>query len=353
VVLYHLGELDANASFKLGRIAESGFLGVDVFFVLSGFILSFIYCPRLPERFSPRWFKSFISRRIAKIYPLHLLTFLAMFAIIIVARHSGYNFTHKGSNNTTWTAICNVLMIHAWGLTSGLSYNFPSWSISAEWMAYLTLFAPAAFILRRLSLRLVLAFVLTLWVMFLAYLQFVHHGQISIMTVDGVVRIIPEFLSGYLLFRVLDGRFMIENGDHSTIIGLVLLLVVCFVPHANLFFILAIMPLLAGLYVGGPLSSMVFGNRYAVLIGEASFSIYMLQPFVMIAANQFTRHFHLVFTRSIALLVTLADVATVVILGCLCFRFFEEPVRELVVKALNRNVQSNPASELQVSATIG
>ena len=78
VLLSHLSFLKDNSSYSLFFV-EDGFIGVTFFFILSGFILAYSYSEKfIRDEVSKR--KYFIAR-IARIYPLHLLTFIIAFVI--------------------------------------------------------------------------------------------------------------------------------------------------------------------------------------------------------------------------------------------------------------------------------
>jgi len=81
VLLYHIQGLIPSANISswtwTQRFIAKGDLGVDVFFVLSGFVLSLVYVPKLPKAVSWSWYRHFIIRRFAKIYPMHLYVLLA------------------------------------------------------------------------------------------------------------------------------------------------------------------------------------------------------------------------------------------------------------------------------------
>jgi peptidoglycan/LPS O-acetylase OafA/YrhL len=108
-----------------------GYLAVDVFFVLSGFVMWLNYgarfrCHGWSE--APRfWWKRF-----ARIWPLHgaILAAMAGFALLLLATGrdaSGYPFAELP---------LHVLLLQNWGFTSVLSWNHPAWSISTETAAY-------------------------------------------------------------------------------------------------------------------------------------------------------------------------------------------------------------------------
>ena len=118
IVLHHSRE-----SFSIGQGWEGVRFGqgVSFFFVLSGFILCYVY-PRLG---SPAAIGEFLRARIARIWPAHVLGFLV--AVILL------------SVPLTPTAFLNLAMVHSWvpSLQTYFSYNAPSWSIATEFCFYL------------------------------------------------------------------------------------------------------------------------------------------------------------------------------------------------------------------------
>lgn len=109
-----------------------GYLGVDFFFILSGFILAHVYGERF-ERGEGRYGR-YLRNRLARFYPLHIATLLP--AVPMIWIHYGYG--RDGVFDATVSSLFgNLFMVHAWGIFDRLSWNFVSWSISAEWFAYL------------------------------------------------------------------------------------------------------------------------------------------------------------------------------------------------------------------------
>lgn len=198
VLLYHFRDHLGLEVDRVGIVAK-GYLGVDLFFILSGFILSHVYARAWEERrFN---YASFLWARLARVYPMHLVTLAATLALWFAATRVGATFDRVAFDLSVLPQ--HLLLIHAWGTTPTVQWNFPSWSISAEWFAYLAF--PAAAILslwvRRWALVGVLAAAALFAAMFLAaQAQGVHFTEMTAQI--GGIRIIPSFLMGAALLRL-------------------------------------------------------------------------------------------------------------------------------------------------------
>ena len=126
VVLHHLS---LNPGSVLAAVAplSQGWLFVDLFFVLSGYVIASVHAESEP---TPAAARRFLIRRVFRLYPLHLATLAAALVLNLisgVASLPGYGLM----------LAMNLTMTHAWGLVPGSVLNGPSWSISTEWAAYL------------------------------------------------------------------------------------------------------------------------------------------------------------------------------------------------------------------------
>jgi peptidoglycan/LPS O-acetylase OafA/YrhL len=140
VVLYHYWpNLNAAAT---PDFAAKGYLGVELFFVLSGFVISYVYQGQV-ERGGFRY-GAFLWARLARVYPLHLATLGAVLLMALGAAAAGVAVGAEVFDAAALPA--NLALVHAWGFAPTAAFNHPSWSISAEWFAYLTfpLFAAVA-----------------------------------------------------------------------------------------------------------------------------------------------------------------------------------------------------------------
>jgi len=361
VVVYHIDMSQGPLHGRLGRIVEHGAYGVDIFFVLSGMVLSLVYAGNLPERFQWSWYRRFLSRRFAKIYPLHVITFCVSVALVLAARHFHYNVT-TGADNTRWAALCSLLLVHSFGLTRRLSWNGPSWSVSAEWFAYSILFAPMVFLLRRVRVVYVAGMTFVLIAAAMLWRSYAATPWTEL-TTNGAVRIAPEFLGGYLVYRLVY-RGSSRGRDLWTLSGILLLLLTCCLRVELPWLLIAsVMMLLAGLYRGGGVADWIFGSRLGILLGDASYSIYMIQSFVIIAANQLLRRVHVPEHTPLLLAIAGLETAAVALAGVITFRCIEEPIRQALLRFLLGPAPPNPEAltppalpgferDTQVSSTI-
>jgi peptidoglycan/LPS O-acetylase OafA/YrhL len=109
--------------------------GVDFFFIISGYVFSYVY---LFKNESVK-FKFFFVNRLARLYPLHILT------LIIVAITQFYNSVSFDNflihfNNDAYHFFLNLFFISGWGFEQGPSFNGPIWSVSVEIIIYFLFF---------------------------------------------------------------------------------------------------------------------------------------------------------------------------------------------------------------------
>lgn len=118
-------------------------LFVDLFFVVSGFVIASQYLGRVGDG---RAIGRFLWRRLARIYPLHLAT-LAFYVVIALALYFGAAHTDNAARYPFSDLPAQLLLLHAFD-GARLTFNFPSWSLSAEMFCYL-LFPLAALTVSR------------------------------------------------------------------------------------------------------------------------------------------------------------------------------------------------------------
>lgn len=337
VVLYHFQTTEVISNFDMGGIIARGYLGVDVFFVLSGFILALNYgnAPTSGSFFT----RDFIVRRFARIYPLHAVMFAASAVAFSAGTAAGHSFVAEAHNNW-WTALANIFNVHAWGVTGGLNWNGPSWSVSAEWFAYLLLFPLLVRVLTTRSIRFGVGVTTTLWGFLIAYAAIRHGGELDAVTSDGIARIIPEFTAGFVVCRICTTKNIHADVARSarrvdllvaaSLVGLALISVG---PLAGWVFVLPVVACLIGaLYQGGRLTDRLFGSRPAVWLGELSFAIYMVHVLVQISFNVVLGKMTLAPSLAVAAAVLALEIAVTLFVAIVAHRVVEVPARRRIVQ---------------------
>jgi len=117
---------------------------VHFFWMLSGFIFYRIYADR--RSVSAR---SFFAHRVARLYPLHIITLLVVAVLQWLSQWQLQRFLIVG-NNDAWHFFLNLFMASSWGLEQGYSFNGPIWSVSVEVLVYALFFV----FLKRVGVRL-------------------------------------------------------------------------------------------------------------------------------------------------------------------------------------------------------
>lgn len=123
------------STFKL--LYQHGSMAVQLFFTLSGFVFYCLFANEIASRSMA--ISRFARDRFSRLYPLHMVTFIAVFALqwAYVSGHDSY-FIY--TFNDAYHAVLNVLMMPAWGLEKGWSFNAPVWSVSVEVLLYAMFF---------------------------------------------------------------------------------------------------------------------------------------------------------------------------------------------------------------------
>ncbi len=329
VMVFHFQDAPVVKNVELGVIADFGYLGVDVFFVLSGFILAWNYGDAGSTLLQPANLRRFVIKRFARIYPLHLATFLLVVALWGFARLVGFELSGE-TEYSAWTAIANVLNLHAWGVTEAISWNGPSWSISAEWFAYVVLFPLIMMLLAHRHLLYSVMAAVGTWLAFSWYLAAQADWDLNQVAARGVLRIIPEFLAGYALYRlVADGTP--RRSDLWLLAGIAVLSgVLIGRPSAAVLVLPAVALIIVGLYSGGPLTDRLFGRSAMIALGEISYSMYMVHTFVSMVANQLLGRLTTT-SPMVGLVALMAMLGVTVAAGFAAHRLLEAPARRWLV----------------------
>jgi peptidoglycan/LPS O-acetylase OafA/YrhL len=338
IFLHHMTFLAKSRSSDLRWVHEfvlkEGYIGVSFFFILSGFILAYNYRDAILDQ---KILKSdFYSARLARIYPLHLLTLLIAvpltlqnvnFQIALWLKQLFFNL----SLTQSFVPIKNIYF----------SFNSPSWSISNELFFYL-LFPSIILLISRIkklkySKTLLVPFLLLIPALMLVTPPTYYK---SLFYVNPFIRV-ADFIVGILLFelylKVKDKELVIHYNFLEFFS--ILLLVVFFIFHQLLplvvrysvyyWFPMSFLVLIFSFQKG--ILSKLLSNKKLILLGEISFGFYMFHQLILKYFVQFNKSdFHIV---NEYLIITIVFIISILI-SYLSFIWFENPLNKYLKSIL-------------------
>lgn len=294
VALYHFGVASKHIA-----VVEYGYLFVDLFFVLSGFVMTATYESRI-AKFSD--IKPYMIRRFGRLFPLMifstLLFVLAYNSAIWIkseAASMGYANLFKNPSALKYMIPSIEEIIGVVTFTQGMGFfdkpilNQVSWSIGTEFYTYI-LFAVICAALRGRSRTIIFTLLSAIGMIVAAWASLDLHGCVALkdcnnITFDfGFARCVGAFFLGTLAYRLNQAIFF----NPVFIQMLTLLLLIAFFSLIGAHPLIAFgFPFLCALLViaisrdTGFLSTLLQRKPFQVL-GERSFSIYMLHPAVLV-----------------------------------------------------------------------
>ncbi len=353
-----------DAAVAVSPVVIAGVRGVDVFFILSGFVLALNYMDQLGTRVRLRPTLRFLWLRLARIWPLYMLVILGA-GVLRVIRHELWQSAPVDQLTVPMLAK-QALMVQQWfppdhGETSWVG---PAWSLSAEWLAYLV-FPIAVLAVARFQRHLrsrtlfVLAGLVMVPLVVGITLQHNMGGHVW------VARILCEFTAGMLLCAAASRldltprtRRIAGHGAIATVVAIVAWLYAVrqldLAGWAALYVVVLFVPLIAFLAVGtGPLHDLL-STKALVLGGGLSYALYLVHSPMLYLFRDATHYTDALFlptaTRYYA---ELAFIPVIVFVAWLLYRFFEEPVRKLMRRMLDvqftRTAGPVPAPESDVT----
>ena len=203
LVLFHYCE-DPSRGYRGAKWFDlpvgKGYLWVEFFFILSGFILTYVYGARWLELWRLKGYSRFIGTRLTRLYPVHLfMLFVILFLVITlraIAAHYGYVsiYDERWHPINTWpTFVANLFLVQAWNIFPYLSWNGASWFVSVEFL--LCLLIPIYFAIARGGVWSAL-FLLVGGACWLTYLSLTSKHGLDLTFHNGIWRGMADFAMG-------------------------------------------------------------------------------------------------------------------------------------------------------------
>jgi peptidoglycan/LPS O-acetylase OafA/YrhL len=343
VVVFHFSEIVAKfVDPGTTAVITKGYLMVDLFFVMSGFIISHVYEQSFQNNIQSTPFRQYIVARFARVYPLHLFTLLLL--VILAAFSGAWNPVQDPAAIPT-----QILLLHSFGIHKIFTWNVPSWSISAEWWAYMIFPVLVIFLNRnkKLAVAVLGFFVVLAYVAIMFWLKRVNpfDPRIPVLhnldtTFDyGYLRGLAGFVSGMILYKVYDSGLLrnIFQKDLTAVL-VILISIVCLHFGVNDGFDIIMFAALVFAFAqnNGKLHALC-NIPVAQFLGKISYSIYLIQIFPLIPVFAGVKLPGLVYANYSATTSFLTGagycliyICLVVGLSCLSYYGIEKPCRKWI-----------------------
>ncbi|TPG67479.1 acyltransferase family protein [Hymenobacter nivis] len=340
VVCFHLFE--AYATSHLDQRINHGYLAVDFFFILSGFVVGYAY----DDRWKTLAVKEFLKRRLIRLHPLVVIGAIIGAAVFYFQGCAAWDVSQVSGARLLGATLLNAGLIPATpgaeirGVGEMFPLNGPSWSLLFEYVGTLLY----AFFIRRLSTKALAALVLLAGFGLAAFAIWGPYGDICVgfsLTGDnvlgGTLRMLFSFSAGLLLARV----FKPVPVKGAFWLGSLTIIILSAMPRLggseNLWLnglyetvcFAIVFPALVCLGASGKITDKITA-RVCHFLGDISYPLYMVHyPFIYLY-YAWVKNQNLTFTQSLP--GAFALVVGSVLLAYLCLKLYDEPVRRFLTR---------------------
>jgi peptidoglycan/LPS O-acetylase OafA/YrhL len=351
-----------------------GYLGVDLFFILSGFILTYTHFDKMTDGYNWRKAIGFLWLRIGRVWPLTAFVTL-LFGLYFVYEYATTHKTNLASQADPGRLVVHLLLIQGW-FPHTLDWDGLDWSISAEWLAYLV-FSVGIVMLARFALVasrraiIILIVILTLPMIIIGCtmqddtILLFSNNSYSIAAGVVPIRVLTEFWIGALLAILVRER-LAENRPIrfplATVASAIAIAVIYVVPaiektpwiragqhqfdaqgvdmiaRSSTIIVLPLLVLvIVGLAVGrrDPFAWLL-SRRPLQLGGRVSFALYLSHPLVIGLAVAVLAN---VASAPLRDAITVGAVVAAWVFAWVLWRLIEEPCRKLARKMLPDSIR--------------
>lgn len=348
VVWYHVFEGYAFAGGTLIESINHGYLAVDFFFILSGFVIGYAYDDRWGKSLTV---KNFFKRRLIRLHPMVVMGAVLGVITFCIQCSEQWDGTHVATSMVMWALLFAMFFIPAYpgagyevrGNGEMFPLNGPSWSLFFEYIGNILY----ALFIRRLSTKALTVFVVLLGICLACFAIFdvSGYGMIgvgwtldSVNFVGGLLRMLFPFSLGLLLSRNFKP---VKVRGAFWICSFVLLVLFC-VPYVEgvepicmnglfeAFCIVVVFPVLIILGASGNTTDKT-STRICKFLGDISFPLYITHyPFMYLFYSWLIENQYFTFgeTWQVALCVYVWNI----LVAYLCLKLYDEPVRRWLSK---------------------
>ena len=272
VLIYHYkifffqfnGYLELNLNNKLFLLPfnsiinifyKYGDYGVQMFWCISGFIISYVYLNKKYRVTS----KEFFINRFSRLYPLHFITLILVLFIQLISKSITGNY-QLFEYNDIYHFFLNLFFISGWGFHNGFNFNQPIWSVSMELIAYTFFF---------ISIKYIKNFELKFLIVIYIILLFIDKSFSAPNMNNTIISCVNLFITGTIIY------FLTKKLNKRTFFWIsISLLIISFMGNFKIFmFCPAILMLFI---VSENLFKDKINKNFFSMLGNVTYSTYLL-----------------------------------------------------------------------------
>ena len=342
VVFFHIFE--AYATSHIDQHINHGYLAVDFFFILSGFVIGYAY----DDRWKTMTIKNFIRRRFIRLHPMVIMGAIIGAIMFYFQGCSVWDVSKISVAMLLIATLMNAFLIPSTpgfeirGVTEMFPLNGPSWSLFYEYIGNILY----AFFIHKLPTKALSLLVLLAGCGLAVFAIWGPYGDICAgfsltgeNIIGGSLRLLFSFSAGLLLFRIFK-PIKIKGAFWICSLPVVILLAVPRIGGSEHFWMNGLydtvcfaiaFPLLVYLGASGKTTDKTT-TRICKFLGDISYPLYMVHyPFIYLY-YAWVKNDNLTFVQSLPGAVAL--VIGCIILAYLCLKLYDEPVRKFLTKHL-------------------
>ncbi len=342
VVFFHIFE--AYATSHIDQHINHGYLAVDFFFILSGFVIGYAY----DDRWKTMTIKNFIRRRFIRLHPMVIMGAIIGAIMFYFQGCSVWDVSKISVAMLLIATLMNAFLIPSTpgfeirGVTEMFPLNGPSWSLFYEYIGNILY----AFFIHKLPTKALSLLVLLAGCGLAVFAIWGPYGDICAgfsltgeNIIGGSLRLLFSFSAGLLLFRIFK-PIKIKGAFWICSLSVVILLAVPRIGGSEHFWMNGLydtvcfaiaFPLLVYLGASGKTTDKTT-TRICKFLGDISYPLYMVHyPFIYLY-YAWVKNDNLTFVQSLPGAVAL--VIGCIILAYLCLKLYDEPIRKFLTKHL-------------------
>ena len=335
VAFYHFLEpFNKTTQYNVRNFLKHGYNSVDMFFILSGFVMTLSSKKLFDGVITRHNYMLFMKRRFARIYPIYLVLTLITFALV---------FKFREINRL----LINLLLLQI--LPTFKSIVGPSWSLSAEWLAYLCFPFFVMFVYKYSSrtwdvICWILSFSLLLFVSlnnsnFLNGFQKLPHLNGSLdrfLGFSAILRCFSEYLMGIAIYKIFT-KYKIKYFKYyhyTALPSFFLIIILLFLPNNDIVLVFLFCVLIFSLSTDTGVIAQLLSSAPIYFLGEISYSLYLIHAILVRADKNLYKRLLIYDIQYLNVINVVIFFIALILFSYIGYKFVEIPSRNFLRKKL-------------------